>query len=289
MKYLITGAGGQLGMEWVQYAQANDLSFSSYTSTELDITDEKQVAETFRNLSPDVVINCAAYTKVDLAEKEIQKAYSVNAGGVKNLASACNKVGAKLVHFSTDYVFSGVITDKETYPGGYPEDAGCNPINVYGESKREGEILLQQHLSDFLLIRVSWLCGQFGSNFVKTMLRLAESRNEISVVDDQFGSPSYAFDVVEKTDRLIKRSAIGMYHISSYGMLSWADYAEEIFRQMKLSVKVKRISSGQYPVDADRPAYSLLCNKKMENAGIKPLDWRDGLSQLLQQIMDEKK
>ena len=284
MKYLITGAGGQLGREWVHYARAKGYTASALTSSDLDITNENWVNKVINHEAPDVVINCAAYTKVDQAESEREKAFSVNADGVKYLAEACEKSGAKIVHYSTDYVFAGNLSDRETYPHGYTEDIECNPANVYGKSKQSGEIALMGSGAEFLLIRISWLCGRFGSNFVKTMLRLASEREEVSVVNDQFGSPSFAGDVAEKTDALIRKNLRGIYHISSIGELTWADFAEQVFLEKGTGTIVKRISSDEYPTKAKRPAYSLLCNKKMEKAGIKPLVWNDGLSMLMKQL-----
>ncbi|MCC5942630.1 MAG: dTDP-4-dehydrorhamnose reductase [Balneolaceae bacterium] len=288
MHYLITGAGGQLGKEWVLYAGENGLSFSAYTSSRLDITDKSRVVEVLESESPDVVINCAAYTKVDKAESDREKAFSVNEEGVKNLAVFCKNAGIKMVHYSTDYVFPGELADRSKFPDGYPEDAVCKPVNVYGASKRAGEVALEESGCDYLLIRVSWLCGRHGGNFVKTMLRLAKERDEISVVDDQFGSPAFTFDVARKTDALLKQNANGMYHISSSGLISWADYAEQIFLDSGLSTSVKRITTAEFPTEAKRPAYSLLSNKKMESAGIKPLDWKDGLDRLLMQLKEDE-
>lgn len=284
MKYLVTGAGGQLGSEWVAYLKKNKLPFTALKSYELDITDAGLVEAILQHEKPGVIINCAAYTHVDRAEAEPEKAFLVNETGVKNLADACKKTGSKLVHFSTDYVFSGDIKDRNIYPEGYPEDARCNPVNVYGRTKRNGEIELQKSGNDYLLIRVSWLCGQFGSNFVKTMLRLSKEKDEVSVVDDQLGSPSFAGDVVEKTDRLINNENTGIFHISSRGLISWADFAEGIFSELNSKPHVHRISSSAYPVDAPRPAYSLLSNKKAEKAGLEPLNWQEGLHILLSKL-----
>lgn len=288
MNYLITGSGGQLGREWVHYARRNELTFTAVTSSDLDITDQEKVDQLLKTEKPDVVINCAAYTKVDQAETETERAFAVNADGVKHLAESCKTVGALLVHYSTDYVFAGNLADRETYPHGYTEEAARNPANIYGKSKHTGEIALIGSGTEYLLVRVSWLCGRYGSNFVKTMLRLAKEREEVSVVNDQFGSPSFAFDVVEKTDTLIRKNLRETYHISSNGELTWADFAEQVFREVGTGTMVKRISSDQFPAKAKRPAYSLLCNKKMEKAGIKPLDWKDGLSRLMKQLNEDE-
>jgi dTDP-4-dehydrorhamnose reductase len=284
MKYLITGAGGQLGKEWARFLTANGSVFSAFNSTELDITNRELVTEILKSEKPDVVINCAAYTAVDKAESEPGKAFRVNRDGIRNLTDACLAVQSKMVHYSTDYVFSGNISDRELYPEGYPEDAPREPVNRYGESKYAGELELEKSQANWLLIRVSWLCGPAGSNFVNTMLKAGRQKDELKVVDDQFGSPSFTFDVVEKTGRLLNLNKKGMYHISSLGLLSWADFADEIFRQAGLDIQVIRIPTAGYPTAANRPAFSLLSNLKLMNTGLKPVLWKSGLKQLIQLI-----
>lgn len=284
MKYLITGGTGQLGREWVHYLNDHELSFKAFSSSELDITDAKAVAKKLKEIQPNVVINCAAYTDVDGAENDSEKAFLVNETGVKNLVDACESVEVKLVHYSTDYVFSSSKSDQKKYPDGYPEDASPKPLNVYGKSKAAGEKILQQADCEWMLIRVSWLCGRYGDNFIKTMLRLGSERDELSVVDDQIGCPSFAFDVVEKTDQLIKKKENGIFHISCEGKVSWADLAEEVFNQSKFKVDLHRITSSEYPFTATRPMFTLLSNQKAKEAGLKALAWKAGLKQLLKQI-----
>lgn len=282
MKYLVTGANGQLGSEWVRFLKSEGSTFKAYGSRQMDITDPERVDKVLRAIRPDVVINCAAYTKVDEAEDEKEKAFLVNRTGVQNLAEYCSESGCKLVHYSTDYVFPGDREDEQKYPDGYPEMGVKRPVNVYGASKREGEIVLENSAVDYLLIRVSWLCGPGGNNFVNAMLRLAEERPVLSVVDDQKGSPSFTFDVVEKTETLLEAGKKGIYHISSTGPVSWADFAEEIFRQSGLTTPVKKIPSSQYPTKARRPFFSYLSGAKIAKAGLKKLDWKAGLSELLE-------
>lgn len=284
MKVLITGATGQLGREWVLFLKQIKLPFEAFSSGGLDITDRKKVDQTFKEVRPDLVINCAAYTDVDGAEAESQKAFLVNETGVKHLVEASESINAKLVHYSTDYVFSGSDEDRADYPDGYSEEANTNPINVYGKSKEAGEKYLQEAECEWLMIRVSWLCGRYGSNFVKTMLRLGSERDQLNVVDDQVGCPSLAFDVVEKTYQLLDAGENGIYHISCDGKISWADLAEEIFRQSGLDVVVNRIESDEYPFIAERPRFTLLSNQKSEKAGLRILPWKAGLSQLLEQV-----
>lgn len=284
MKLLITGANGQLGREWVQYLKRSGVPFTSYTSAQLDITNTEQVKEILAADQPDVVLNCAAYTHVDLAEKERQKAFKVNAEGTGIVADACRRLGVLLVHYSTDYVFEGRAEDEEKYPGGYPEDADISPVNVYGKSKAEGENEILKRMDNFLIIRVSWLCGAFGNNFIKTMLRLAETRSEVSVVDDQVGSPAFAGDVVHKTMSLIESDQKGVFHCSSDGRLNWADLAEAVFRFSGKKTVVHRISASEYKTDAKRPEFSLLSKQKLKQAGLQPLDWQTGLRDLLREL-----
>ncbi len=281
MKYLITGANGQLGREWVRYLSAKNADVTATTSEQLDITDSDSVTKVIDEVAPDVVINCAAYTKVDLAESDFEGALSVNRDGVKNLINACANRVIKLVHFSTDYVFSGSEEDRDVFPTGYPEDAKTDPINRYGYSKRAGEIELEKSDIDWLLIRVSWLCGSQGSNFVNTMLRLGKEHGVVSVVEDQTGSPSYTFDVVEKTDQLLKKDLNGIYHVSSSGEVSWADFAEAIFLEKGQQTTLNRITTAQFKTIAKRPSFSLLNKDKMIKKGLKALDWHEGLKRLM--------
>lgn len=284
MKYLITGANGQLGREWVRYLSILNKEIVATTSEQLDITDLDSVRKVLSEYNPDFVINCAAYTKVDLAESDFEGAMRVNRDGVKNLIKGCEENSSKLVHFSTDYVFSGSVLDRERFPNGYPENAITDPINRYGLSKRAGEIELEKSSIDWLLIRVSWLCGSQGSNFVRTMLRLGREHGEVSVVEDQTGSPSYTFDVVEKTNQMLTRGLKGVFHISSAGEVSWADFAEAIFLESGQKTKLNRITTAQFKTIAKRPAFSLLNKDKMKQKDLNPLDWHVGLKRLMMEM-----
>lgn len=288
MKVLVTGATGQLGCEWIHFLKQVDLPFDAFSSGELDITDRKNVNQIFKEVRPDLVINCAAYTDVDGAEAESQNAFLVNETGVKYLVEASESIDAKLVHFSTDYVFPGSEKDRAKYPKGYPEEAETNPVNIYGKSKEAGEKILLEAECEWLMIRVSWLCGRYGSNFVKAMLRIGSERDELNVVDDQIGCPSFAFDVVEKTYQLVDTGKSGIFHVSCDEKISWADFADEIFQQSGLDVIVNRISSDQYPFVAERPRFTLLSNKKAEKAGMRILPWKPGLSRLLEQVEENQ-
>ncbi len=260
------------------------MPFNAYGSKELDVTDPASVHSTIKEVRPDVLVNCSAYTNVDEAEDEPDLAFAVNRDGVKNLAECCRNTGIKLIHYSTDYVFPGNSEDEKKFPTGYPENASCNPINMYGKSKREGEIALEESKVDYLLIRVAWLCGAHGTNFVKTMLRLSEQREELSVVDDQIGCPTFTFDVVEKSVELIRKGETGTFHLSSKGKISWADFAVEIFKQSGRNTSVNRVTTSEYPTKARRPAFSLLSTQKIEKLGLIPLDWQTGLAVLLKKL-----
>ena len=281
MNYLITGAGGQLGKEWANYLQQKSIAHEAFDSAEMDITDVETVHKLITDINPHVIINCAGYTNVDQAEDEVDKAFLVNRVGVQNLCDAAKTVGAKMVHYSTDYVFSGSAEDATSFPDGYPESASVNPQNAYGKSKFEGEQILCKSDVDFLLIRVSWLCAPEGKNFVNTMLRLGSERDLLTVVDDQIGSPTYTFDLVEKTVELLRQNQSGLFHISCSGKLSWADFAEEILRMSGIKTTVRRVSSSEFKTKAKRPAFSLLSKQKIIDLGIDPLDWKSGLKQLL--------
>ena len=286
MKFLITGANGQLGSEWI--SRLTDLrgDFTAYSSDRLDITNRSQIQELITDEKPDIIINCAAYTNVDRAETETEKAFLINEYGVRNLINACKENGSKLVHFSTDYVFAGDVIDRVRYPAGYPEVANSDPVNTYGSSKRAGELILEEEGSEenWLLVRVSWLCGRYGSNFVKTMLKMSHDKKEISVVMDQTGSPTFTFDLVDKTLALLEKNCNGTFHISSRGEISWARFAEEIFKISGSETKVVPIPSEQYVTTAKRPSFSLLSTDKIQENGLEPIHWKAGLEQLLKQL-----
>ena len=284
MKYLVTGSGGQLGQEWVSYLKINKLNFSAFSSSEMDITNPEQVREQIKIAEPNVVINCAAYTNVDGAEEIPDVAFKVNTHGAEIIAKECRRYRAKLVHYSTDYVFPGREKDAERYPNGYPEDANSAPVNVYGKSKKEGEDAIIKFASDWLIIRVSWLCGRYGNNFLKTMLRLGKERDKLDIVNDQLGTPSFCHDVVDKTVRLIELEQQGFFHVTSEGEISWFDFAEKIFELEKMNVACNPVSSEHFPAKATRPKFSLLNTTKMRDIGIEPIHWEKGTSELLQQL-----
>lgn len=259
---LVTGGNGQLASCIKDVEKQHDDLDVIYTDfLELDICDLNQVQAFFKsNRQIDYCINCAAYTAVDNAEIEVDKAFEINATGAKNLALACNEHGAILIHISTDFVFDG----KKNAP--YIETDATNPISVYGLSKLQGEIEIQQILKGHFIIRTSWLYSEYGQNFMKTMLRLAETRDEISVVCDQIGTPTYAGDLAEVILTIIdsKSESYGIYHYSNEGVASWYDFAKAIFKYSMQNIKLNKISTEDYPTPAKRPLYSVLDKEKVK-------------------------
>jgi dTDP-4-dehydrorhamnose reductase len=277
---LVTGGNGQLAscIKDVE-KQYDDLNLIYTDYLELDICDLNQVQAFFKsNTQIDYCVNCAAYTAVDKAETEADKAFEINAIGAKNLALACNELGAVLIHISTDFVFDGQKNEP------YTETDLTNPISVYGLSKLQGEVEINQVLKECFIIRTSWLYSEHGNNFMKTMLKLAETRNEISVVSDQIGTPTYAGDLAEVVIHIIKikSQSYGTYHYSNSGEISWYDFAKAIFDFSKRTIKVSPIKSEAYPTLAKRPMYSVLDKTKIKSIlKIEIPNWQDSLSKSL--------
>lgn len=285
MQLLITGAGGQLGKEWVHFCTHSGIVFNAFDSKTLDITKSQELERTIGEISPDVIINCAAYTKVDQAEDEEGRAEEINSIAVGTLSRICAEKNIKLVHYSTDYVFSGSILDKEKYPEGYDEEAPAFPKNAYGRTKYNGEMAIVESGCEHLILRVSWLCGLYGNNFVKTMLRLAQEREELSVVNDQLGCPAFTKDVVGQTHELLKAVKSGVFHLGSEGIISWYDFALEIFQLKGIKVKVNPVGSDKYPTKVLRPSFSKLSTKKISTIpSVKILGWKEGLQNLISKI-----
>jgi dTDP-4-dehydrorhamnose reductase len=285
MKYLVTGAEGQLGLEWVNFLEMRKIPFHGYGRTSLDITDYDLVRNTLDTLRPGVIINCAAYTDVDGSEKNAETAWKVNREAVEFLARWCYENNSKMVHYSTDYVFPGRREDEDRFPEGYTEKSRIDPVNSYGRSKAEGEKCLLESGTDHLLVRVSWLSGRYGRNFVKTILKSGKERNQLRVVDDQKGSPTFTISAVEYTSMLIEGSFSGTYHISSNGLISWYDYAVEILRLAGIDTEVVPVTSEEFQTLAKRPAFSKLDNRKLcRNLGIEMDDWKAGLQKLINNL-----
>ncbi len=278
-KIIITGANGQLGQEIKELSiQFPSYHFYFFERKDLDISDQQQVAQSFAEIEPDWCINCAAYTAVDKAESEKEAAFKINAGGVKNIAAACVAAGTQLIHISTDYVFNG------TGQVPYKEDDNTNPTSVYGSSKLEGERLCLAVNSSAVIIRTSWVYSMYGNNFVKTMLRLMQTRPEVSVVNDQWGSPTYAADLAKAIMQIIESGvqASGIYHFSNEGIINWYQFAQAIAAKLDTSCVLHAIPSEQYPTPVERPKYSVLNKEKIQNTfGIQLNPWEKSLQQCL--------
>lgn len=290
MRVLVTGAHGQVGHELLQRTPLGFTVFG-YGSQELDIGNAEQINAVFDAVKPELVINAAAYTAVDKAESDADRAYAVNSVGVGFLATAAESLGIPLLHISTDYVFSGE-GDKP-----YTPDDATSPTGVYGLSKLTGEKTLQAQCSRHLVLRTSWVFGAHGNNFVKTMLRLGSDRDTLSVVADQYGGPTSAGSIADTLWALALifkqegRLGWGVYHYSGVPACNWHDFANEIFAQavslglLEKSPEVKAISTADYPTQAKRPAWSVLdCDKLADVHGLQPQSWVQELQAVLQQI-----
>ena len=279
MKVVVTGIKGQLGYDLVKQLTARNHQVYGIERNDLDITDEKAVKAYFEEVKPDALLHCAAYTNVDAAEEDKETAYNVNALGPKYLAQAASKVGAKMVYVSTDYVFDGTAAEP------YEVDHPTHPLGVYGETKFAGEEFVKEYLDRYFIVRTAWVFGINGNNFVKTMLRLAEDRDELGVVHDQVGSPTYTVDLARFMIDLVESDKYGVYHATNEGVCSWYEFAVEIFNQRGVNVKVNPLTSEQFPRPAARPKYSVLSKKKIIEQGFTPLpNWKKALSAFLREI-----
>lgn len=252
MKVLVTGATGLLGGEVVDVLKSRNIECRGIGSKDLDITQEGKVHKYIKAYRPDAVIHCAAYTDADKAESEPEKCRAVNALGTAYIAEACREIDTKMVYISTDYVFG----DDGDRP--HEVDDPVYPLNVYGQTKWEGEEAVRRILRKYFIVRISWVFGKHGDNFVTTMLRLGQTHKEISVVADQFGAPTYTADLAPLLCDMAQTEKFGTYHACNSGCCSWAEFAEEIFRQAHMDVKVKHIATEEYPTKARRPKNSRL-------------------------------
>lgn len=280
LKVIVTAQNGQLGQCLQNIApKYPHIKFVFKSSSELDITNPSQINSIFDSSDQfDYCINCAAYTAVDKAETKIKAATDVNVLGVKYLAEACQKHKVTLIHVSTDFVFDGNALQP------YTEDSVTNPLGIYGKTKLEGENVITETLSNYFIIRTSWLYSEFGNNFLKTMLRLGHERYEISVVNDQIGSPTYAKDLAEVILVIIesRQTSYGIYNYSNEGEVSWYDFASEIFKLSKSSIKLNKIETKEYPTPATRPKYSVLNKSKITNAfNLAVPDWKNSLAEAI--------
>lgn len=275
MKVLVTGANGQLGYDVVKELQKQNIECFGVTRKDFDIIDFEATEKFITNYMPDVVIHCAAYTAVDKAEDEQGLCYLVNASATENIAQICKKIDAKMVYISTDYVFDGTKKDF------YEVDDKPNPINVYGKSKLLGEQALQKILNKYFIVRISWVFGEHGNNFVKTMLRLGKERKELNVVADQYGSPTYTADLAPLLIEIIKTDKYGVYHATNEGVCSWAEFAEEIFKVVGMNVKVDHIATAEYPTKAKRPLNSRLSKEILDKYFYQLPSWEISLEKFI--------
>lgn len=282
MKILITGANGQLGTELHEILEREFPGQTLYTDVqELDLTNAKAVDSYVANNEITHIVNCAAYTAVDRAEEEKMLCAAVNTDAVKNLAMAADANGAKIIHISTDYVFDG------TNHRPYRESDKVNPISQYGTTKRKGETLLLALAPQAIIIRTAWLYSAHGKNFVKTMLRLADSQPEIKVVCDQIGTPTFARDLTRAVVKVLQSHqwVPGIYHFTDEGAASWYDFAKAIFRIAGKDVKVTPIPTEDYPTPASRPSYSILDRTRIKATyGIEIPHWEEALADCLRQL-----
>lgn len=278
-KVLLIGRSGQLGYEIGKLIEENNNFYLSFiNSKDLDITDKKNVLKNITELNPQIIINCAAYTNVDKAEEDYEKAFQVNALGPRNLAIAAEAVGAKLIHISTDYVFdgNGVIVNGEKAP--YREYDIPNPINVYGRTKLLGEAYVREFCSKYFIIRTSWLYGENGNNFVKTIIKTAREKGKLQVVNDQIGNPTNAEDLAEHIYKIAFTDEYGIYHCTGNGICSWYDFACKIVQYAGINCDIEPVSSEKYVTKAKRPSYSCLDNMMLRNtSGDTMRNWEEAL------------
>lgn len=280
-KIVVIGSKGQLGNELQDLSGQYNYEFFFCDKEELDITQQAEVDKKIQELQPQYLINCAAYTAVDKAETDKEMCYAINADAVGYLAKACKENNTRLIHISTDYVFDGTATEP------YKETGKPNPQSIYGQSKLAGEEEAVNNNPEAIIIRTSWVYSVYGSNFVKTMLRLMSSRPELNVVSDQYGSPTYAADLAGAIMDIVDTNQWqpGIYHYSNKGIISWFDFAQAIRDISKLDCVIHPISTEQYPTPAARPKYSVLDKTKIQQTfGITLKDWRDSLQECLRKL-----
>jgi dTDP-4-dehydrorhamnose reductase len=271
MRILVVGADGQLGSDVVRLLSPT-VEVTARVVDELDITDRAALRREAEASHPDVIVNCAAYTAVDKAESESDTAYRVNVLGARNVAQAAERIGARVVYFSTDYVFDGAAAEP------YVEDAPTGPVSVYGTTKLLGEQATREANPDHLVLRLAWLYGPTGHNFVRTILHLAREKDVLRIVDDQTGSPTFTEDVVHQVLALIEDGASGTYHCVNTGRATWYEFARSIVRACGLDIPVIPIRTVDYPTPARRPAFSVLADRNLDLEGLNVMrPWQEAL------------
>lgn len=278
MKILVTGVKGQLGHDLMNELAKRNIDAVGVDVEEMDITDADACRRVIAESQVDAVMHCAAYTAVDAAEDNSELCRLVNGKGTENIAKVCKDLDIKMLYVSTDYVFDG-----QGERPWEPEDA-CDPLNVYGLSKYEGEMAVKENLSKFFIVRIAWVFGVNGKNFIKTMLRLGEERKKVSVVNDQIGSPTYTYDLARLLVDMILTDKYGIYHATNEGLCSWYEFACEIFKQAGMDqVEVTPVGSDEFPAKAKRPSNSRMSKDKLDQMGFTRLpSWQDALSRYLE-------
>ena len=279
MKVLVTGVTGQLGFDVVRELQKRKITCQGVSRKEFSLTDETAMRDCILREKPDAVIHCAAYTAVDKAEDEPELCRAVNAKATEDLARICAELGCRMIYISTDYVFPGEGTKF------YEVDDKPGAQNVYGLTKYEGEQAVRKLLKKYFIVRISWVFGLNGNNFIKTMLRLGKERLELNVVADQIGSPTYTADLAPLLCDMIMTNKYGTYQVTNEGICSWADFTEEIFKQAHINCKVNHITTAEYPTKAKRPMNSRMSKEKLVQNGFKKLPtWQDAVRRYLQEL-----
>lgn len=279
MRVLVTGVKGQLGYDVVNELTKRGHEAVGVDIEEMDITDKESVDKVITEANVDTVIHCAAYTAVDAAEDNIELCRKVNAEGTENVAKVCKKLDLKMIYISTDYVFNG----QGTRP--WEPDDEREPLNVYGQTKYEGELAVEQNLTKYFIVRIAWVFGVNGKNFIKTMLNLGKTRDKLTVVNDQIGSPTYTYDLARLLVDMAESDKYGRYHATNEGLCSWYEFACEIFKQAGISVEVAPVSSEEYPAKAKRPSNSRMSKEKLTKNGFEKLpSWQDALNRYLKAL-----
>jgi len=279
MKVLVTGVKGQLGYDVVKRLNELDIECKGVDIEDFDLTDENAVMNGISEYVPDAVIHCAAYTAVDKAEDNRELCYNVNVLGVRNVAKACSELNAKMIYISTDYVFDG---KGDSF---FKPDDRKDPVNYYGETKSLGEDEVTALLNKYFIVRISWVFGINGANFVKTMIRLGKEHESINVVCDQFGSPTYTRDLAILLCNMVQSERYGIYHATNEGVCSWAEFAAQIMTDAELNCTVNKITSDCYPARAKRPSNSRMSKNKLDENGFKRLPgWHDALKRYIEEL-----
>ena len=283
MKVLVTGVKGQLGYDVVKELERRGLEAVGVDIEEMDITDKESVSDVIGQTGVDAVIHCAAYTAVDAAEDNEEICRKVNAEGTQNIADVCKRLDIKMLYISTDYVFGG-----EGERPWEPDDER-DPQSVYGQTKYEGELAVQNTLEKYFIVRIAWVFGINGKNFVKTMLKLAETRDSLTVVNDQFGSPTYTYDLAKLLVDMIQTDKYGVYHATNEGICTWYEFACAIFREAGIPMNVSPVTSAEYAAKAKRPANSRMSKEKLVDNGFEKLPtWQDALHRYVEILLSEK-